>query len=420
MDGGWQLSSGPQSGVRRAVPPRPSERRVAPERREPQPGVGRRVQEARKRVGLSGADLGKLLDLDKTQISKIESETRKITPQEMPKLARALRVTPQWLLGMKSAPQLALAHRLAGGGVGQAQARASEVLNVEALLEGNGGVAAPAASAAGHEVLKQLRSEIRAAPRTRAEAQRQGRQMAELVREGLKLGQGEIGDLPELMEANFAADVVLSPMGTDVDGLCAHSADRVVIVASSSFDRGHVRFTLSHELGHHLAADPRPVIDEAQVEPAAGSLVERRVSAFAAHLLLPREGVVAHLAAREVTKDDFVARSPKAVRAALSLAGRFGASVPATVYQLQEFGFVADVDGWVDLLETSGAVTAAVEELRSVSGEVRAPRRLLDAALDAAVARRTGTGPLAVLLERDDEDAIYAEYIAGADELAGR
>lgn len=406
------MASELEAGTRRAVAPRREEWRAVPSRRNLLPGVGDRVREARKRIGISGADLGRLLDLDKTQISKIESETRKISAREMPKLARALRVTPQWLLGMKTAPELALAHRLAGGGTGRAQARAFEVLNVEDLLERNGEVAAPATSPAGHQVLAQIRAEMQDPPRTRAEAQRQGRQMAEAVRAGLDLGQSEIGDLPELMEANFAADVVLSPLGTDIDGLCAHSEDRAVIVASTSFDQGHVRFTLGHELGHHLVGDPRPVIDEAQVEPAAGSLVERRVSAFAAHLLLPRAGVTAHLDSRGVTKEDFTAESPKAVRAALSVAGRFGASIPATVYQLQEFGCVADVDAWIDLLETSHDVTAAVEDLRSVSGQVRAPRRLLDAALDAAVGRRTGTGPLAVLLEREDEDAIYNEFIA--------
>src|SRR4051812_19219128 len=88
-------------------------RRSAPQR-EMLPGVGARVRAARKQVGMSGADLARFLGLDKTQVSKIENETRRISVREMPQLAQALRVSPQWLLGLKAAPTFSLAHRLSG------------------------------------------------------------------------------------------------------------------------------------------------------------------------------------------------------------------------------------------------------------------------------------------------------------------
>jgi Zn-dependent peptidase ImmA (M78 family) len=332
----------------------------------------------------------------------------------MPKLAQALLVTtPQWLLGLKATPTFSLAYRLNGAAESAgAQVRAASVLNVEDLLADQGLVDAPVPTAAGQAVMEQIRTGFPAPPRSRQEAQRQGRRMAELVRETLNLGNAELGDLPDLIETHFATDVVLSPLGTDVDGLCAHTEDRAVIVASTSFDAGHVRFTLAHELGHHLLADPRPVIDEDEVEPASGTLTERRVSAFAAHLLLPPAGVGEMLDTRRVTQADFDTQASKAGRAARSLADRYGASVPATVYQLADLGFIADTDTWIDLLDNQKEwADSAVTSQRTIPS-VRPPRRLLDAALDAAAARKTGTGPLAVLLDREDEDAIYTEFVA--------
>ena len=376
-------------------------------------GVGARVREARLRQRLSGSDLAAVLGLEKSQISKIETDHRRISVNELPRLAQALRVTPAWILGMQVVPTFAFAHRLSGASDSAlAQTRAADVLNVEELLATHGLVEAPQSSPAGLAAMNLIREEFTAAPRTREEAQRQGRVMAQIVRDQLKLGEDEIGNLPDLIETHFATDVVLSPMGTGVDGLCAHSHDRAIIVASTDFDAGHVRFTLAHELGHHLLDDPREVIDEVDVDPAATNLTERRVNAFAAHLLLPREGVLVFLNARKVGRTAFDAFEPKAVRAAAALVGQFGVSVPATVFQLAEFGLITAADRWIDRLESLDASFASIAEIRKTTSGVRPPRRLLEATIDAAVAMRVGTGPLSVLLERDDEDALFREFIA--------
>lgn len=251
--------------------------------------------------------------------------------------------------------------------------------------------------------MSRIRQEFSKPPRSRPEAQRQGRQMAEIVREGLRLGADEIGDLADLIEMHFAADVVLSPLGTDTDGLCAHADGRAVIVASSSFDHGHSRFTLAHELGHHLLADPRQVIDEPEVSLADGTLAERRVSAFAAYLLIPADGVAELLSWLSVEQIEFDEMSRRALRAVRTLVRRYGASPAATLYQLADLGYVSAPHSWLDRFPIRSAAN---------SPQVRPPRRLLDGAIEAAVARKTGTGPLAVLLERDDEDELFEEYVA--------
>lgn len=387
------------NGARRAVT-----RRKSPQHGDA--GVGGRVRSARKQRGLSGTALGEVLGLDKTQVSKIEADTRRISAEEMPKLAEALRVTPQWLMGMQASSPLVLAHRLHGAAdVARSQARAADVLRVEDALARHDVVQPLTASAVGQEVIDQIRSEFPRAPRSRAEAQRQGRRMAEIVRSDLDLGIDEIGDLADLIEMHFATDVVLSPLGLDADGLCAHGEGRAVIVASSSFDQGHVRFTLAHELGHHLLGDAREVIDEPLVAPHEGTLVERRVSAFAAHLLIPAAGVSAMLEWLSASRAEFERGSRRAMRAAASVVIRYGASPMATIYQLADLGYVADPKPWLSaFVGYKGTATLT-------SPVVRPPRRLLEAAIEAAAARKISTGPLSVLLEREDEDNLYLEFV---------
>lgn len=399
--------------------PRRAERRTRRPAQEPVTGLGARVREAREQAGMSGSMLGKALGLDKSQISKIEADARRVSARELPLLAEALRVTPQWLMGVRTEPAMALAHRLNGAAdTAAAQSRAAGILRVEALLTERWNLSPLTPSAAGKRIMDEIRATFADPPRTRAEAQRQGRRMAEMVRAGLNLGSDELGDLADLIEMHFGADVVLSPLGTNSDGLCAHVGDRAVIVASSDFDAGHVRFTLAHELGHHLVGDPREVIDEPQVEPSAGSLEERRVSAFAAHLLIPHEGVKDMLAWLNVSRKSFDDGSRRAARGALALMARYGASAPATVYQLADFGYIGDVNLWVDRVtalanrDMDKSADQAAQTTLSVMPAVRPPRRLFEAAVDAAVAMRTGTGPLAVLLEREDEDGIFDEYVA--------
>src|SRR5665811_682634 len=91
----------------------------------------------------------------------------------------------------------------------------------------------------------------------RDRARRQGRDLAELTRREIDLGTDAIADLAAVIELHFGVDVALSPMGTEADGLCVHSGPAALILASSDYPDGHLRFTLAHELGHHLLGDTR-------------------------------------------------------------------------------------------------------------------------------------------------------------------
>ncbi|MGY1838421.1 MULTISPECIES: helix-turn-helix domain-containing protein [unclassified Modestobacter] len=388
--------------------------------------VGARVRLARTRRQLTGEQLGAALGLGKDQISKIERGKRRISVRELPKLAHALGVAAGELLGEASGPRrLALAHRLtagAGDDVAATHRRALQLLEVEDVLALRAAPSIAAASLAGGQLIDYARQSFTERPRTRAEAQRQGRRLAERVREGLSLGAHEIGDLAGLIERNFGVDVAISPLGEDADGLCVHGEQVAMIVASSDFPDGHVRFTLAHELGHHLLADPRRDIidDTAHDLYDTADLLERRVNAFAAHLLMPASGVRETLA---WSSDGQVSD-----RALVALMQRFGVSLPALVHQLVELSLLtADIGTKVrrdcdeDQLvarhrDVSGGMTPTV-----VRRTVRAPERLLTAAIRGVQAEAIGLAPVAVLLERDDDDALWREFMepAGGALVAG-
>ena len=72
---------------------------------------------------------------------------------------------------------------------------------------------------------------------------------------------------------------------------CASTGQRGADRGQHGFSQGHVRFTLAHELGHRLLGEPRDVINGGERDMFAGNLQERRVNAFAGHLLMPEEGI---------------------------------------------------------------------------------------------------------------------------------
>jgi transcriptional regulator with XRE-family HTH domain len=61
-------------------------------------GFGQRVRTARKRLGMTQQQLGKLSRMDRTYIGGIERGERNITLLNVLRLARALRVKPAALL----------------------------------------------------------------------------------------------------------------------------------------------------------------------------------------------------------------------------------------------------------------------------------------------------------------------------------
>jgi transcriptional regulator with XRE-family HTH domain len=387
--------------------------------------VGRRVREARRRSGLDAAALAEQVGLTRDKLSKIENGRRRVAPRELPALAHALHVPLSALLGAAGTtrPALTLAHRVAAAApesaTSGARARAIEILQAESRLGKHIELPPRQLSPGGAAIERLVATSFATTPRTAPEAQRQGRVLAEEVRRILEFGIAEIGDLPALVEMHFAADVALSPLGEGSDGLCAHDGEAALLVVNTDYPMGRTRFTLAHELGHHLLRDPRDVIEEQLDDMFATSYTERRVNAFAGHLLLPVKAVTTTLTWLGCGRDDLIAANARG-RAALGyLMLRYGVSLPCALSQLVEAGFltVPVKTDLADKLRAGELVRAAKHLISECPGpeqttrEQRPPARLVTAALEAARAGYIGMNTVAALLGRADDDALFDEVM---------
>jgi Zn-dependent peptidase ImmA (M78 family)/transcriptional regulator with XRE-family HTH domain len=360
--------------------------------------VGERIAALRAVRGLTGEQLGHVLGLTKSQVSKIENGTRKLDISEVALVADALGVTLAEVLGVERKGGLALAARvMAAPGqdeTASARRRVRQVLEAEAALGDAVGLLPARPSAAGTAVLERIRVKGFADVVTAAG----GARLAEIVREELGLGRAPIGDLPALVERHFGLGAVTWPVGKSVSGLCAHGGDVAVMLISSSFPVGHQRFTAAHEIAHHLLVDPREVIIESDVF-AVNTPPERRANAFAAALLMPADGL------REVVND-----RPVDEAALAELMREFGVSYTALLYRLADPAVrlmsPADRDNWLQHAPTSvlrAAGDPAPAELTWPDDARRVPPRLLAAAQQGYQNGRIGLGLLAALLDEEAE-----------------
>ena len=389
-------------------------------------GIGTRIVEARTARGLTGTQLGELVGLRKDQISKIESGRRRVDISELPLLASALGVTVRHLLGQAERPALAMASRLVADAPPHAMApvrrRARQLLELDDLLTQVSGMRPARSSAAGTKVVESARQRFASVPTGKATARKQGLEVAELVRRELDLGSDALGDLAAVIETHFAVDVALSPLGTQADGLCVHGGGSALVLASTDFSDGHVRFTLAHELGHHLLGDPRGVIEENEHAMFADNAVEWRVNAFAGHLLMPERGIRAVL---EWLGEPGTGVSERAV---VALMEHFGVSRQALLCQLNLLKLLSfDAGQRMQRDRPVAAAIAAHPDVAPTGAATgvrrirRAPERLIRQAITAVQQERLGLSIVATLLEREDDEQLWAEVMGGAaDETPAR
>ena len=375
--------------------------------------VGRRIADARRRARMTQEQLGAALGgLDKTKVSKIESGRRRLDISEVALAASALGLSTRALLGMPERTKLAFAGRLAtdahDDALRGAYRRARQLVEIDDTLTEVAGLASGVPTAAAEALLAEGRATGARAITSKATAKRQGRELAEAARAGLDLGSDALGNLPDLIEAQFGVDVALSPLGTEADGLCVHGGGVNLILASSDFPAGHVRFTLAHELAHHLLGDTREVIGEDEAAMFADNVVEWRANAFAAHFLMPERGIQALLRFRQET-------TPVSPSGVIALMIHFQVSLAALVYQLNEVRLLGFDEGQalraqgVNNLVRAYAEADAARVVLNSPERVRPPTRLHRVALNAFGERRVGLAPIAGLLERSDDDELYSE-----------
>jgi Zn-dependent peptidase ImmA (M78 family)/DNA-binding XRE family transcriptional regulator len=233
--------------------------------------VGRRVAAARESARLTQEALASRIELDRTALAKIELGRRGLSSLELARVARELDRPIEWFVA--ESPPSVVSRRAAE----TASANSLDVVvdawarDVELLLE--------------LKALQPHDARVPSVPADFAEAEA----FATAIRQEIAVVRGPIGNLAGVAE-RLGLYVVSLDLGTDLpDGAYVAIEGAGATVINGSHDAGRRRFTLAHELGHHVMADEYAT-DWSLIEGTDER--ERRINAFAIHFLLPRESAV--------------------------------------------------------------------------------------------------------------------------------
>lgn len=230
--------------------------------------VGARVALARRTLNLTQADLAGRIGLDRSALAKIEAGSRNLSALELAALARATDLPIDWFIA-ESVP--VVASRRAG------DLHDSSVIDVRVdvlardvtqMLEFD--LLRPTASKPELSVPRDVGAAEEAAMEVRAHLGYDAESLIDLAVAGESLGV-------------FAYSLALP--GSAADGAYVAINSRLgVALLNGTFPSARRRFTLAHEIGHHVFQDAYAV----DLEATGRSETERLIDAFAIHLLLPR------------------------------------------------------------------------------------------------------------------------------------
>jgi len=276
--------------------------------------IGARIAAARDELGLTQADLGRQINVDRTGVVKIEAGTQKVSASELVQIAAALDRPIDWFV-VESPPAIVSrrqdaavgGHSIAFDRLIERLARDVEFLERDGIL--------PAIE----RPRLQMPSSAEAAEAVAAQA-----------RELMSLGDGPVHDLQRASEGIGLLAFALDVEADGGDAAYVSLGDWGVALINGAIDPGRRRFNLAHELGHFLFDDAyAPEISIASV----GSETERIINAFAVHLLLPRSFVAQ-------TWEEFTDHR----MAAVAIAVRARVSWSAVCGHLKNLGFVNDAE----------------------------------------------------------------------------
>jgi Zn-dependent peptidase ImmA (M78 family)/DNA-binding XRE family transcriptional regulator len=272
--------------------------------------LGRRIAEARADVGMTQADVAASAGLERTALVRIEAGERKVSATELVTLADILGRPVDWFF-TESPPAVVSRRRdPAVGGF-------SRTLDLALEL-----AARDVAFLARRRILATVEQATWRTPTTYEEAE----DLARRIRAQASVPDGPLRDLQAMAEGLGLLGFSLA-LGPDAgDAAYVQAGNLGVAVVNGTADPGRRRFSLAHELGHHLAKDayePTPRLGAADPE--------RMLNAFAAYLLMPRPAI-------QAVWNEF---SPLSVRrAAIAAAVRFSVSWTAACNQLRNLDLI--------------------------------------------------------------------------------
>jgi Zn-dependent peptidase ImmA (M78 family)/DNA-binding XRE family transcriptional regulator len=276
--------------------------------------IGARVATARKSAGLTQEGLAHELGLDRTAVTRIESGQRELDARELAHLSSILGRPLPWFLSL---PDAALAGR-------RASLDASVPHRIDDLLED---------LADGVGQLTEL-GLLNADPfRVTGDlvSFEDAERAANETRSRIGQGSGPLWDLTRVAESLGLFACSLRLQDDRVDGAYAVLDGGGVAVVNGDFESGRRRFTLAHEIGHHVLQDKY-----AEDRDIAGNVEtrEKLINAFAIHFLMPRGAVVEQwksLNAKHGLWDS-----------TLRIGVQFGVSWTALCLQLKTLGLIDD------------------------------------------------------------------------------
>lgn len=274
--------------------------------------LGRRISQARVEADMTQAELGRAVGLDRTAIAKLESGARKVSATELVALASALDRPIDWFVS--ESPPSVVSRRsdvLVGGHSRVLDIKIDRLARDVAFLIDQGIL-----TDASTRPALELPSDVAG-----AEA------LAVRARDLMASSDGPLYDLQRACErvGLLAFSVDLGAAGGDA--AYVEVGNMGVALINGSMDPGRRRFSLAHELGHHLFGDAYAP----EVSVGGGDGMERLINAFAIHVLLPREAVI------EVWRE--LADQDRRL-AAIAVSVRFRASWSATCSQLRNLGLI--------------------------------------------------------------------------------
>lgn len=289
--------------------------------------LGTKIAEARHSLGLNQTDVAGKLGVARTTLAEIETGERKVTAEELYRLADLLQRPLDYFFGPSEGGAV-FAFRLTGKEVDET-ARGALVHLENRLtdlrrLERFSGVSVTSR-------LKQYRADAWRNPTVA------GRAVASLERSRLRLANSPIADLRAVLEqrVKLLAFGDYRPKG-DFSGAFGSDGQRSALLVNPLHIRGRVNFTLAHEYGHALIRG-----QGAQVE-LRGMLQdaeEQFANAFAASFLMPMEAIEE---AVEYAGIDLASMSADQV---LVLASQFAVSFAAMLARLEHFAIVDRTHG---------------------------------------------------------------------------
>jgi transcriptional regulator with XRE-family HTH domain len=359
-------------------------------------------------------DLAATLGVSEAVVSRLLNGERKLSAAELGAIADRLRTTTGYLLGRTTADvrPFAVAARLGStehaAELDPVFARARTLLELRGVLSRL--VESPAREA-GVRVERPSTSMYKLA----------GDQMGERLRAALGLGDEPIDDLVELTEGRFGVDVSLEPLPEALHGVfitdptpAEGDARLAVMLVNSTDTYGRQRFTLAHELGHLLFEDADLYWADYRKDDSK-SLTELRANHFASAFLMPAGGVRVLVSDLGPAPEETRARHEWLARLVVETSLRFGVSVDAAIYRLDNLKVwtpsdktFAKAQSATSLIDMAGRNEARAR-LAEFEHVVAPPPVLRDQALFAYAEGMVGIEPLAQLWKSEDAEALRVE-----------